>query len=266
MGRSLAASALIGLGIVLIVAAGGIVGYARYAQWEHASQAVPGPREVLPAQVVTARGRTDAPTPAAQLPPIGSRDWVQHVPTLTPNIPRSRQRVLVPPVPRATPDPTPQATPTVTPEPLVADASPTWLAIPKIGVDADVIQVGVVDGEYDVPLWEVGHHEDTPNPGTPGNAVMNGHLQTISAGHVFARLKDLAVGDAVYTYTDTQRLTWAVREITTVPNTNRAFLGPTPDRRLTLYTCTGTFNPIAHDFSHRLVVIAELAEADPLTP
>jgi sortase A len=127
-------------------------------------------------------------------------------------------------------------------------------------VSVNVKQVGVQDGVYVVPAWDVGHHEDSPNPGEPGNAVMNGHLETINAGHIFARLKDLKAGDAVYSYTSTQRLTWAVRESLTVPNTDREFLGPTSDRRLTLYTCTGTFNPITRDYSHRLVVVAALAE------
>jgi LPXTG-site transpeptidase (sortase) family protein len=272
MGKSLAASVLIGLGIVLILAAGGIVGYARYAQWQYASRAAPGPREVLPAQVSTAPTRpVTPPTPGRSLPPPGSRDWVLRVPTPTDRASASApRRVLVPPVPRAIPDSSsqPAAEPArehVSPPPIAA-SQPTWITIPKIGVSVTVTPVGVQDGEYVVPLWEVGHHEDSPNPGALGNAIMNGHLETISAGHVFAYLNELTAGDAVYTYTDAQRLTWAIRETTTVPNTDRAFLGPTPDRRLTLYTCTGTFNPIAGDYSHRLVVVAELAEADPLTP
>ena len=44
--------------------------------------------------------------------------------------------------------------------------------------------------------------------GEPENAVFNGRLETTNAGHVFARLTDLAPGDTVYTYTKTRRLTW----------------------------------------------------------
>jgi LPXTG-site transpeptidase (sortase) family protein len=193
-------------------------------------------------------------------------------PTQKVNLTATPRRVLVPPVARAaltvTPRPGP-APPPPTPEspPLPLEYSqPTWITIPKINVSVDVTPVRVQDGVYDVPLWDVGHHEDSPNPGAPGNAVMNGHLETISAGHVFARLKDLRTGDAVYTYAGAERLTWSVRETSTVPNTDRTFLGPTSDRRLTLYTCTGTFTPISRDYSHRLVVVAELAKADPRTP
>ncbi|MFN8633552.1 MAG: class F sortase [Chloroflexota bacterium] len=141
-----------------------------------------------------------------------------------------------------------------------------WIAIPKIGVSTNVSPVGTQGGLYVVPSWEVGHHDDSANPGNPGNAVMNGHLETINAGHIFAHLKDLAVGDAVYTYTTSQRLTWAVRDTRAAPNTDRQFIGPTEDRRLTLYTCTGTFNPVTRDYSQRLVVVAELAGVDDRKP
>ncbi len=134
------------------------------------------------------------------------------------------------------------------------------MVIPKIGVDVSVTEVGLQGREYIVPGWDVGHHQDSANPGEIGNAVMNGHLETINAGRVFARLKQLAVGDAIYTYTATHRLSWAVRETYAVPNTENAFLGPTPEPRLTLYTCHGTYSPIARDYSHRLVVVAELVE------
>jgi LPXTG-site transpeptidase (sortase) family protein len=292
--QSLVGSALIGFGIVLLFGAAGIQGYATYAEWQHASHALPGPADVLPAQVAGAPGRFDAsvpPTPTtvarpptlALPPPIVAQDRPTRPPTPTVRPTATLVRkVLVPPTPtavqmqapRPAEPPAPEVALATTPLPATEPASPppaeygqpTWVTIPKIGVSTNVTEVGVLDGAYDVPLWDVGHHEDTPNPGAPGNAVLDGHLETIRAGHVFAHLKDLSAGDAVYTYTATQRLTWAVRETLTVPNTDRQFLGPSPGRRLTLYTCTGTFNPIARDYSHRLVVVAELSQAAPRTP
>jgi len=124
------------------------------------------------------------------------------------------------------------------------------------------MEVGVENGEYVVPAWDIGHHQDSAEAGEAGNAVFNGHVETINAGHVFARLKDLAPGDAIYTYTKTQRLTWSVRETKAVPNTDTDFIGPTDDTRITLYTCTGTWNPLQHDYTQRLVVVGELVKAE----
>src|SRR4051812_31551572 len=65
MGRSLASSALIGLGIVMLLAAFGIAGYATYAEWQATSRVRPGPRETLPAQVAVAPVRPDTRPPPA---------------------------------------------------------------------------------------------------------------------------------------------------------------------------------------------------------
>ena len=40
-------------------------------------------------------------------------------------------------------------------------------------------------------------------------------------------------------------------------------LRPTADTRITLYTCTGRWNPLTQDYSHRLVVVGRLVEATP---
>jgi sortase (surface protein transpeptidase) len=76
-----------------------------------------------------------------------------------------------------------------------------WIEIPRIGVDARVVEVSVQGGEYQVPSFDVGHHADSANPDEPGNSVFNGHLHAIEAGRVFARLHELAQGDMVHVYT-----------------------------------------------------------------
>jgi len=140
---------------------------------------------------------------------------------------------------------------------------PVWMNIPRIKLDSSVVEVGVQDGEYQVPSFDVGHHEGSANPGEPGNSVFTGHLETINAGRVFARLKELSVGDTVYTYTRTHRYDWVVQEVRTVPNSEKSFILPTQDTRITLYTCAGTFNPLARDYTHRLVVVGKLVQAGP---
>ena len=66
--------------------------------------------------------------------------------------------------------------------------SAEWMRIPHIGVNSPVMEMGLQGGEYQVPSFDVGHHVDSANPGQPGNSVYNGHLETINAGHIFARL------------------------------------------------------------------------------
>src|SRR5437879_1224505 len=60
-----------------------------------------------------------------------------------------------------------------------ADSDPTssrsnfgraeWMRIPRIGVDAHISEVTIIDGYYDVPWFDVGHHVDSHAPGEPGN-------------------------------------------------------------------------------------------------
>src|SRR5579871_2169687 len=111
---------------------------------------------------------------------------------------------------------------------------PVWMRIPSIGVDSATVDVGVTDGYYDVPWFDVGHHVDSANPGDPGNSIFNGHVLTINAGHVFEHLKDLQPGDAVYLYSDTFRTDWAVAQVYAVSDTDNSFLAPTTEPRLTL--------------------------------
>jgi LPXTG-site transpeptidase (sortase) family protein len=140
-----------------------------------------------------------------------------------------------------------------------------WIEIPRIGVDARVIEVSVQGGEYQVPSFDVGHHADSANPGELGNSVFNGHLHTIDAGRVFAMLDELAQGDVVHVYTPGYRFDWVVREVRTVPNTDHSFIRPTLEPRLTLYTCAGAFDLRTRDYTHRQVVVAALAQVVPRT-
>ena len=75
------------------------------------------------------------------------------------------------------------------------------LVIPSIAVDAPVVSHGLdADGNMATPDGpsEVAWYDFTPRPGSPGNAVMAGHLNwrdgTVA---VFAKLASLAPGDAI---------------------------------------------------------------------
>jgi LPXTG-site transpeptidase (sortase) family protein len=136
-----------------------------------------------------------------------------------------------------------------------------WMRIPRVGVDAHVSDIGISDGYYDVPWFDVGHHVDSHPPGEPGNSIFNGHVATLNAGEVFRRLNELTSGDAAYVYTAQYRLDWAVQDVFSVAAEDNSFLLDTTEPRLTLYTCTGRFNPIERSFAERLVVVAQLVDA-----
>ena len=160
-----------------------------------------------------------------------------------------------------TPAPTPEPTVAPTPEPAPSYGPALWVTIPRIKVDERVMEVGVENGEYVAPAWDIGHQEDSVNPGEPGNSVFNGHLTTINAGHVFARLHELRPGDVIYVFTESHRLTWTVEQVYTTDNDDGSFMAPTDDTRITLYTCDGHLLPLQHDYSQRFVVVGRLEEA-----
>lgn len=133
-----------------------------------------------------------------------------------------------------------------------------WMRIPKIGVDSAVSDVGITNGFYDVPWFDIGHHFDSHNPGEFGNSIFNGHVVTINAGDVFRQLDQLQAGDAIYIYTAGYRLDWAVSGTFSVAQDDNSFLTDVAERRVTLYTCTGQFNPIERSYAQRLVVVGQM--------
>jgi len=162
--------------------------------------------------------------------------------------------------------PQPTTLPTATPTPRVPP--PLYFSIPKIGVNTEVIAVGTDEqGAMQLPeVWDkVGWYSLGFRPGEAGNAVLAGHLDsTTGAGAIFYNIKLLEPGDDMYvqdeaghlyTYIVTQK---AVYEYDKVPIVD--IFGPSDKKMLNLITCTGTWNPEAHNYSHRMIVTAELKE------
>jgi LPXTG-site transpeptidase (sortase) family protein len=260
---------------LLLAASAGTLAHAEWAQWEHRAQQPPGPGEMLPARLDDRAlpERLDTavePKSAATPTPLHASTPTPGELTPTPSVPPTVYRPpgragLVDAPPPATQTPFSLAPAPRPPEigagtPARGLGRPVWMAIPSIGVDSGVTDVGVQDGAYQVPPWDVGHHRDSSEPGVPGNSVYTGHVETLSAGHVFGRLHEVRAGDAVYVYTPTQRQTWVVTQVKAVANTDNGFVLPTADTRITLYTCTGRWDPLAHDYTERLVVVGRLVE------
>jgi len=154
--------------------------------------------------------------------------------------------------------PTPQVTP-------LSTAPLARLVIPKIGVDAPVVTLGV-DGQGVMQsprsAFEVGWYDFTAQPGTGGNAVFSGHVDFVSVGPaVFWDLHKLGPGDVV----EVRLADGTAYQYVVVSSTSYAgddapiadVVGSTSKDTVTLITCTGTFNREIRQYSHRLVVRAE---------
>lgn len=150
-----------------------------------------------------------------------------------------------------------------TPEPSRAQIA--RLLIPRIGVDAPVVVVGVDgNGVMQSPKGpeEVGWYNFTSQPGFGGNAVFSGHVDYRNYGPaVFWELRNLRPGDLVEVrLADGTSYTYAVVRADSYKASEAPvgeIVGPTPRESLTLITCGGTFDRGVRQYSHRLVVRAE---------
>jgi sortase A len=186
-----------------------------------------------------ARERTPAPTPTPPInvtvlpgghaPPVGDgppqpvpehlRDWIAPQPTAVVAIP------------------TPESQP------------PTRIVIPKINVDAPVLE----GDDWETLKKGVGHHIGTANPGERGNVYISGHNDIY--GQTFRRLEELDLGDEVVIYAGPKSYRYVVREKRIVEPKDVSVMYPTTEPILSLQTCY----PFMVD-THRLVVIARLEE------
>lgn len=140
------------------------------------------------------------------------------------------------------------------------------LRIPSIKLVTDVQQAGIKLNALGQPEWETlpfvaAHYGDlTALVGGRGNAVIAGHVVTLSEGNVFRFLYQVDLGEEVIVE-DARgaERRFVVTEIRLVSPDDVSVMEQTPDRRLTLITCGGTFDPIRREFSDRLIVVAQPA-------
>ncbi|MGE5619460.1 MAG: class F sortase [Sphingomonadaceae bacterium] len=246
--RGTASSALLLLGTLLLAGALGIAGRTYLGQWLHDAGKPAAALELVPARL-----EPDHDPPVSTQSPGGSDPGASAAPS-----PEAPAATVSSAAPIAIDDPD---TPSAAPTPVPDFGPPVRMLIPSIDLDASVTEVGISDGTYEVPGWDVGWHEDSAQLGAPGNSVFNGHLQTIDAGKVFARLHELRPGDLIYLYTPGYRTSWVVESSERTPNSIHEFVAPTRDVRATLYTCEGRFDWSTRRYSHYRVVVARFVEA-----
>jgi sortase (surface protein transpeptidase) len=139
-------------------------------------------------------------------------------------------------------------------------------SIPTIGVDAVARPVGLLpSGNMDVTpnIWDVGVFNQTVQPGQPGSAVIEGHLDWYTGPAVFWNLHRLGPGDEIdYTGADGTVHRFLVSRARNIPYTSAipddlyATGGPPT---ITLITCSGTWLRGAHSYSTRLLLTATAA-------
>ena len=143
-------------------------------------------------------------------------------------------------------------------------STPVRLQIPAIGVDSELIDLGLNDdGTMEVPPggFPAGWYTGAPTPGELGPAVIAGHVDWTGPG-VFYDLHRLAVGDEItVTRQDASTATFAVTRVEQYPKAafpTTEVYGDINHAGLRLITCGGVFNRETGSHDDNIVVFAEL--------
>lgn len=119
-------------------------------------------------------------------------------------------------------------------------ASEGKAVIPAFGEQYAMLEMESIDVSVPVywgsntELLELGAVQTTASAvaGAGGNAVIDAHVNTF-----FRDLDKLEVGDSVTLYTQYGRFTYAVEKLIEFKETDKKYVLPTEEERLTLYTC-----------------------------
>lgn len=157
--------------------------------------------------------------------------------------------------------------------PILAAATPTRLSIPAIGVDKDLIQLGLnPDHSVQVPPLDAnsqpGWYHYSPTPGQLGPSVILGHIDSAKYGPgVFFKLGALRKGDTVsITRADHTVAVFRVEAVAEYPKDHFPTLtvyGNTDHAALRLITCGGKFDFSAHSYEDNIVAFASLVSSHP---
>lgn len=140
---------------------------------------------------------------------------------------------------------------------------PVRIAIPAIGVDADIEVVPIENGVMGVPQdpWNVGWYPDFSRLGQGRNVIMAGHVDQWGYGDVvFAALETVTEGtEIIVTGDDGAEFVYVVTKLKSVDADTPAgeALFGIDGEAITLITCTGDFD--GDRYQSRFIVQAELA-------
>lgn len=182
-----------------------------------------------------------------------------------PATPREPQhQATTPPTPTTLqPDPTTTTPPPPPPAVDAPAAEPVRIEIPRIGVSAPVIPLGLDPaGALEVPTHfaDTGWWTDGPEPGEKGPAVIAGHVDSTRGTAVFYRLRELQPGDTITVHrADTSKVEFVVDRLAQHPKTafpTDAVYNPTPGSELRLITCGGAFDRSTGHYVDNQIVFA----------
>jgi sortase (surface protein transpeptidase) len=150
-------------------------------------------------------------------------------------------------------------------------AQPVKIQVAAIGLEADVIPVGVDQkNQFDVPVaTTVGWYRHGPSPGRAGASVLAAHVDYKGAQGAFYHLSSLAAGDRVDVVMDDGSTLHF--EVTGLYEVQKKELPAEELFRkdgapvLHLITCGGTFDPQRHSYNANVVVTAEPVGTGSLT-
>lgn len=149
-----------------------------------------------------------------------------------------------------------------------ARSEPTDITIPRIGVAAKIMSLGVnPDGTIEVPPLDraqlAGWYQPGPSPGEIGNSVIVGHVDSAVIGPaVFFHLGALQPGDKIQvTRKDRTIATFRVDRVESYPKTGfptELVYGPTEKAALRVVTCGGQFDERTRSYVNNIIVFATL--------
>jgi LPXTG-site transpeptidase (sortase) family protein len=148
------------------------------------------------------------------------------------------------------------------PEAALPVAIEARLLIPRLGIDAPIVTLGVRSGVMESPAAPdvVGWYSFSAKPGSQGNAVFAGHRDFASSDRaVFGRLGQALTGDEILVEQDGLEHRYRIvridsYEAATAPLNE--IVGSSNEAYLTLITCTGAFDTSTGRYDQRLVVKA----------
>ena len=149
---------------------------------------------------------------------------------------------------------------------VVAPDLPRYLVIPRLGVEARVLQVGVTNtGALGTPpdIYDTAWYTGSAKPGQPGATLIDGHVSSWTAHGVFYGLKTLAAGDNIQIIRgDGATLNYQVVKTQTYGAGNvdmQAAVTPVTAGKsgLNLITCTGQVIKGTSEFNERVIVFAQ---------
>jgi sortase (surface protein transpeptidase) len=151
----------------------------------------------------------------------------------------------------------------------MAESSPVRLRIPAIGVDSELMTLGLqADGSLEVPPegFPAGWYTGGPTPGELGPAIIAGHVDWAGSPGVFFSLREMAPGDEIRVErADGSTALFRVRSIQQFPKDafpTEAVYIDMDHAGLRLITCGGSFDRQARSYTDNIVVFADLAGAD----